>query len=209
MNGFLVRSDGTWLGTLWLPPFAVQRGQFHCLHVTGPLHDLQEQDRLANALTGAVHVAGLHVAGHVLYAKQPVYRSGIFGLLPRPRIESWLRRTGGMTPAATHGVCSRLRLEPSRRLSELAGNPKTMLALEAAWARRAEAVVFTTGGWCDPSGCRTVLDAVKARLGDCAAIHLSFADIHGKWHCREDYPDAVHLTLERRDVVSNTQLTPR
>ena len=100
-----------------------------------------------------------------------------------------------MSHDQARAVLQRIGLDGDWPITSLAGNPRTLLGLEAAWARGADAIVFQTSGWCDPSGVRAAYAAVAGRLAYCPAIHLScvsFQDGRPHWDC---FPGAVCIQL--------------
>jgi hypothetical protein len=87
-------------------------------------------------------------------------------------------------------------LLPDCPISSLARNPRTLLGLEAAWARGADVVVFSTVG-CDPAGVRAVYDAVAARLHRGAAIQLSYLFLQSRTMRRDCFPGSVCVEVTR------------
>lgn len=160
------------LDGLRLPPFQLHAGEALCLHLP-PLKTWTEREQLVKALAGPDPVEGLTRLGRIIYAEPPQGRGGLCGLWPSPRIVDWLCRRAGLDAAEAREVVTRLGLSETRRVSHVAMNPRTLLGLEAAYARGAEVVLFSTAG-CDPLGTRAAFEMVLARLHRCSAIHLSY-----------------------------------
>lgn len=193
----LLACTGSQVGQIRLPPFELHSGQFLCLHVPGPLHSHKEEAQLVAALTGNKPAPGLVVHGRIEHARQPTGNRWPWRLFVHsPLCSSWLRRAGQLPQPQADTIVAGLGLAPHWRILNVSGNLRTFLALEATWARRADAVIFTLCGWCDPRGWRWVQTGVTARLDTCAAIHLCFQDTNGHW-CENLLPQARCISLER------------
>jgi hypothetical protein len=180
MQPIRIACDGAQIGPLRLPPFQLKTGEAVTLLLPRPFPE-HAQEHLLQALTRAGSVPGIQHFGRVEWAAPAVAPRGWLALwrqgrLTQPRPVDWLRANANLSGAEADTVVGRLGLNPRWRLSELAMNPRTLLGLEAAWARGAEVVVFQTSG-CDPAGVREVFAAVASRLQKCSAIYLS----HGFW----------------------------
>jgi hypothetical protein len=179
MERLLVACEGITVGSLQVPPFELRAGRLVCLHVPGPA-DSADQFHLVQALTGARPLPGLRLFGRVEAAMPPTQPAGLLGLFRRlPRAATWLSRSAGIPAAEAEAIVARLVQATDERVGQLPighlpMNPRTLLGLEAAWARGADAIVFTTVG-IDPRGYRLVFEAVSSRLPRCAAIRLSYA----------------------------------
>lgn len=204
----LLTSVGGPVGQLHLPPFQLHESEWICLHVPGPLQSHREERQLVETITGTLPSPGLQVQGRIIHAQQPIGRGGFWqALFPSPYCRDWLARAGGISRSEAAATVARLGLSPSWRISHVAGNTRTFLALEAAWGRQAEVVVFRTGGWCDPRGLMMVHELVCSRLDRCSVVHLSFPDIHGEWHCQPFFPRARCVSLERRTELESPTLS--
>jgi hypothetical protein len=173
MDNLLLSSDGAAVGGLWLPPFRLHRGESACLHIPG-LACGEQEERVLCGLSGADTISGIRVLGRVEYAAPATSRAGLLGLFRRPYPVDWLRRTARLNPGDARGIVAKLDLKPEWRVCNLPGTPRSLLGLEAAWARGADVVVFSCVGL-DPCGRQAMFDAVRTRLGSCAAIYLSYA----------------------------------
>ena len=172
MDNLLLSCDGAAVGGQWLPPFRLHAGESVCLHVPGPAWG-EDEERLLRVLTGAEKVPGVRVSGRVEYACPATGRTGFLGLVRQPYPVDWLRRTAGVTPGDAERIVARLGLKPQWRVCNLPGTPRVLLGLEAVWARGADAVIFSCIGL-DPLGRQAMFDAVRLRLGPCAAVFLSY-----------------------------------
>jgi hypothetical protein len=193
MERTLITCGGSVVGSLRLPAFTLKTRGFVCLHLPGAV-DSEGSRRVAQVLAGERTAAGLEVTARVCRAAPPTQRAGLLGLVRRPRAVDWLRRSGHLTRAQAEAVVTRLvhaadgRVE-HLRVGQLPGTPRVLLGLEAAWARAAEVVLFTTAGL-DPLGRRMVYQAVAARLPQCAAVHFSHEyTTQGRWE-RDCYEGA-------------------
>lgn len=164
--------EGVLLDGLQLPPFQLHAGEALCLHLPR-LKTWSERAQFVKALAGPDPVEGLTRLGRIIYAEPPEGHGGLRGLWPSPRVVDWLRRRAGMDAAIAQEVVTRLGLSETWRVSHMAMNPRTLLGLEAAYARGAEVILFTTVG-CDPLGTKAAFDTVLARLERCSAIYLSY-----------------------------------
>lgn len=177
-----IECDGIQVGSLWVPPFDLVAGQLLCLHLPVP-HWSPDQEMLVEFLISGQAVPGLRRHGRVVHAAGPTStRAGLLGGFRQLRPDEWLRREAGISRPGAEAIVQRLQLPPTTLLCRLAGNPRLLLALEAAWARGAEAVVFTTAG-CDPLGVRAAYAAVESHLKECAAIHYSARFTNGSRDC--------------------------
>jgi hypothetical protein len=194
MKDLRVACTGAQVGTVIVPPFSLRLGQLVCLHLPHPAPDGFE-DALLRVLTGRRPAAGLRLFGRVA-AAAPAQddRIGLFRLLRPLRARRWLRQRSGMSEPEAGAALSRIGLDRDWPLTHLAGNPKTLLGLEAAWAGGAETILFWTN-WCDPSGARAVYAAVASRLATCPAIHLSRLRFQDGRPTRDCFPGAACVEL--------------
>lgn len=163
--------EGVPIGPLYLPPFQLREREMLCLHLP-ELLDPKDEKRLEQALTGQPRQAGLNVHSRVLIARPAIKRNGLSGWFSRPTLRDWLAKNGAMTRSQISGVLSRWDLSPTWRIDQIAGNSRTQLRLELAWAKGAEVVVFSTYGL-DPLGVEKVFERVAEQSDRCAAIYLS------------------------------------
>jgi hypothetical protein len=101
-----------------------------------------------------------------------------------------------MRLADAQRIVAGLGLRPELRVSNLPGTPRALLGLEAVWARGADGVIFSCAGL-DPCGRQAMFDAVRARLGSCAAIYLSHVYTTQGHYERDHLPGASCLDLTK------------
>jgi hypothetical protein len=76
-------------------------------------------------------------------------------------------------------MLEQLAIPGNTRVSELPGDLRTRIALEAAWARGAEVIGFTTLGL-NPV---PIYRAVESKLAGCPALHLSYPGLNAERVC--------------------------
>lgn len=199
-----VSCDGCAVGRLTVPPFRLHAGAAVCLHLPGPVYS-KDWHALVQVLTGAQPLPSVRQFGRVQWAEPASTPTTVLGLLRQGRLTplrpvDWLQRVAGLSAADSTSVVARLDLRPEWRLSQLAGNPRALLGLEAIWAQRADAVVFHTVG-CDPSGVKRVFEAVAAHLAECPAIYLSSWFWQDGGQQRDHFPGATCLDITQSTNV--------
>jgi hypothetical protein len=199
MNPVRLSCQGVTVGRINLPPFELRIGELVCLHMPCLAYS-EEEKQIVQVLTGDRTVSGLRLFGRILPAFAPVFRAGFLDFWFHPSAMTWLRQTAGITREEAEAILIRLGIHPDLRLCYLSGNPKALLGLEAAWARGAEGIVFTTVG-CNR---QTLYAAVAAQLQHCPALHLSYAYITNRRQERYCFPGAscIELTWESQPVGS-------
>jgi hypothetical protein len=195
MDQLLIASQGFRLGWGWFPPFLLHTGESVCLHVPGPAWGDDERD-LLGVLTGMADLPEVRVLGRVEHARPAMGRPRLLGLIREPYPVDWLRRQVGVSRDAAERITARLHLKPEWRLDNLAGTPRTLLGLEAVWARGADALIFSTVGL-DPLGRQTVFDAVRSHLGTCAAIYLAYPYTTESRNERDHLPGATCVDMAK------------
>jgi hypothetical protein len=154
----------------------------------------EEENQLIQVLIGKRPVPGLQLHGRVEHAYPPSGRTGLLGILRPLRSVDWLRRSAGVSLAEANAIVARLGLNPAWRLDQLAGTPKTLLGLEAAWARGAEVVVFSAAGL-DPLGTQQAFREVASKLDHGAAVYLSYSFLQNGQEKRECFPGGACIEL--------------
>jgi len=192
MKDHCLSCEGVTIASIQIPPFKLRHGDFICLHMPC-LSDSQEAEEIAQTLSGQRLVPGLHVYCPVSRVYPAIVRASIFNLL-YPRAATWLRKAAKVSPAVAEASVARLGIRKDCMLAQLSGVPKAMLGLEAAWLSGATVVLFTTIGIGGP-GLDDLYAAVTARLGQSAAIHLSYAHWTNGQLERDCYPGATCLEL--------------
>jgi hypothetical protein len=179
-------------GQLTIPPFNLRQGQALCLQIPYPV-GAGVQEQLYQLLMGFRPNPGLQLLTDVRWVSAcgiPVRRSLLDllrdSLLPSPRAVDWLRRTGSMSYDQAAIVVTRLGFQANCRMNRLAGTPKTLLGLEAAWGSGAQVLVLSVSGL-DPLGRQAVFSAAAKQLNHCAVLHLAYPC----WFQGEVYQDAV------------------
>jgi hypothetical protein len=159
------------LGSLYLPPFELKCGQLVCLHL--PAQATADKNELIRVLTGIQESPAISRFGKVCWVERPATPTGPKEWLHRQRIGEWLARVGNLPACEAQANLMRLGIDSDTPVRTLSWNPRTLVGLEAAWARSAEVIVFDTVGN-DLSGMEAVYQAVSSRLERCAALHLSY-----------------------------------
>jgi hypothetical protein len=195
MSTLRVSCAGVTVASLSIPAFQLNTGQ--AVNLLLPRSAFFE---LIPVLTGQQVVSGFQVFGRSIWAEPASHPRNIFTLLRHGRIRQptpaeWLRgRATHYSRVEAEAVVARLGLRPQWRLCQLAGNPRMLLGLEAAWAQGADIVVFGTVG-CDPRGVQLVFDAVASRLGQCAVIYLSTVYVSNGAEGRNLFPGASSVDV--------------
>jgi hypothetical protein len=179
MNPICLISEGTRLGEIDVPAFELRRGDALCLHVPSLIREAT-QYRLIQALTGELPVPEISPLCCILYAEPARHRRlGLFQLFRPMRITDWLQYKAGISFREAEQLREEGRLilkdsdfEQDWEVCRLAGDPKAVLGLQAAWALGAEAVIFSLIGL-GPWARDKIHEAVCARLDRCPAIELN------------------------------------
>jgi hypothetical protein len=138
-----------------------------------PCLSYSEEERLViQLLTGELSDPNISHNGRIFLADAPICRAGLFGFFRWPRVGAWLQKKAGISAPEAQAIATRLGLH-SDQVCRLPGNPRAQLGLEAAWARKADVLIFSTVGL-DPLGRKSLFEAVLLRIDRCPAIHLSF-----------------------------------
>jgi hypothetical protein len=201
MDSVKLACHGVKVGPYFLPPFCLHAAEAVCLHV--PFRSFSgEEKEFIKVLTGTVPIAGLELHGLASWADSVSLAKRRFRFLFRePTVAEWLHQTAGFTRDEALGFTERLGWRADWRVSALAGTHRTLLALELAYARGCEVILFSTSGL-DPTGIRTAHELVSSRLARCAAVQFSHTDIHQRrWDCLQDrgdvFPRATCLEVQR------------
>ena len=194
MADVLISCAGVRTKALTIPPFVLRTGEAVCMHLPSPLADDAEAD-LIRVLTGARPAQGYCPSGRILAALPAFDDSKALWRLLRPtRAAEWLRRRTRLSQGQAVAAIRRMGLDPEQPLNRLAGNPRLLLGLEAAWAGGADAIVFGTAG-CDPCGVQAAFTAAAARLRTCGAIYLSRLIFQDGRLLRDHFPGATCVEL--------------
>jgi len=171
MNPTRISCKGIQVDTVQIPPFQLREGELICVHMPSPaLSELEKQ--IIDLLIGKR--SGLQLSGRVTWIDPPTWTRGLLGLFYQPRAVTWLRKVTRISHGEALQIVERLGLRHEWRISQLSWDERSLLGLEAAWANRAETIVFSTVG-CSFSGRRAIYEAVLSHIDQCPAIHLSYA----------------------------------
>ncbi len=195
MNAIRLSCPGIDTGPFWIPSFQLRTGDLVCLHIPGPIYYAEEETQIIRILTGKR--PGLEQFGRTCWVDPPTCQMGLIGLFYQPRPVTWLRKTARISREQAETITTRLGLRPEWRNCQLGGNPRALLALEAAWALGAETVIFSTSG-CDPLGCQALYDAVLSKIHQCPAVHLSHEFWTNGRRMRDCHPKARCIELTRQ-----------
>jgi hypothetical protein len=200
MSTLRLECDGVTIASVTVPPFRLHQGEVLCLHTPVEVFSAAEE-QMAAALTGERPVPGIHLHGRAEWARPPHgARYGLAGLFRPVKVVDWLCRSAGVTAAEAERITRRLGLPADARLSQLPGTPRNLLALEAAWARGAEVLLFSDVAL-DPLGSRATFEAVARLRERCAALYLSHLYYTQGRLERQCFPQARCLELSRRPAA--------
>jgi hypothetical protein len=128
-------------------------------------------DGLLPALTGAVHVPGLHLCATIRYLERPIPRRRWWGPLRNPTAREWLIADNGLDPAQAATILGQLGLPPQTRTGLLGWNERTMLALETCLVLPPDVLVIDTMGN-DAVGAQRVFERLASRPRGLALVYL-------------------------------------
>jgi hypothetical protein len=199
MERLVLTCTGASVGSLWVPPLQLRLGELLCFHMPG-MPWSPDQNHLVAALAGLKPVAGLEPRGHIAWVEPPSAPKGLLQMLIKhPRAADWLRQNGGLSRDASAAIVA--RLDPivdgriaKNRIGSVPWEGRMLLALEAAWARNPDAIVFTTVGAAGLPAL-TIFKAIAPRLSNCAAIHLCYAQASGAGMEHTCFPGARCIPL--------------
>lgn len=197
MPSLLLSNDGFPIGSLLVPAFPLRVGECVCLHLPETMTS-PEVEQLIQHLTGVISSANVHLFGSVRWAA-PLRnrRFGLFGLFRPMRVADWLSQVAGAAPMQAHRILQQLHpWERASRIERLAGTPRTLLSVEAAWLSGADVVVFTTAGL-DPLGREAVYEAASSHFHHGGAIHLSFPFLQNEQRMRHCFEATLCFELAR------------
>lgn len=173
MESVCYACQGFRVGALAVPSMALHVGELVCLHLPF-LQSEAEQQELIRLLTGVRRSPAVRCFGRVVWAEPAAAQGGFLPhLFNRQSAVAWLCHAAGISRSEAKAIADRLGIEHRAQVEQLPMNQRNLLGIEAAWARRANVILFTTAG-CDLEGVHATYEAVLARLSDRAAIHLSY-----------------------------------
>jgi hypothetical protein len=174
-----VTCDGLIIGRCRVPSFEARAGEL--IKVEFP-HDRVAEQRELLSLLSARHPRGpIRVAGKVVVVEKPRSRWEFVEMFHRQTALEWLCKRTGLPqeeamPWLQADRCpwlERSRVTPDAPIAYMAGTPRKLMGVQAAFAMRADVVLFDTEGL-DPLGIRDTLTAVAAQLGNSSAIYLTW-----------------------------------
>ena len=166
----LLTCRGWRLGNCYVPSFEVRAGEL--VRIQFPNRADVPRDEFQQALCSAGDCSAVQSTGIVIANECPVPRSRWRQIFHEQRAGEWFRERTGVSLAVSQSYLERVGLDPNTPLCHLAGNPRKLLAIQAAHALHCDVLIFDTDG-IDPLGMRSVLKAVVDQLGDSAAIYLA------------------------------------
>lgn len=200
MRRTLLSCEGITVGSLMIPRFQLNVGDFVCLHLPDPASGTAE-NAVVRALMGKSRIPGLAVFGRIELPPVPLGRGGLLGLLPQPKATAWLQRAAGIAADEAMATVTRLGIRPEWRIDRFSGTQQVLLGLEACWGQGPDAIVFHTTAL-DHLGRNAVFAAVSSHLDNTAAIHLSYAyETQGR---RERLCPAGALCIPARNLADPT-----
>ena len=181
MNSLLLRSREIQFDHWLLPAFELRRREAVCIHF--PREPLAEFSRIKAELVEILigRRSGCTLFGDIVHANPAQPRRAIFGFFRRDRVSKYLARKG-IAKNTTLDILKRVGLQHDPYLDTYAGNTRLILGLEAAWAKRPAAILFSTST-ADGMGSQRAFQAVHDHLPECAAIHLSPMFTNGERDC--------------------------
>jgi hypothetical protein len=162
--------DGLLIGQFWLPPFEVCAGEFIKLELPNSFRTPWQQ--VLDALRAPCADGPIRASGKVIVAEWPRRRSPLLEVFRWERNIEWFCKQTGLTRTEALPWLERVGLPPDVPMCSQAGNPKKLLAIQTAFARQADVIVFDVAG-IDIPGMRSAVAAVAEQLGDSAAICLA------------------------------------
>jgi len=200
MSGVVMECRGFQAGNLLVPSFELGLGSAICLHLP------DGHGSTASLVSGLSH-PNPAIQLPVRFARWPTHlRRGLLGFFREVRVVDWLCREASIDPSNALAIMARIPLSADSKLARLAGTPRVLLAIEAAYARGTQALIFTTGGL-DPQGKDAVFSLVNRNLDRCAALYLSTPfSCNGLWD-RSHFPGAKCLDVAPVLTTSHLERT--
>ena len=201
----LLECDGIFLDELFIPAFRLKTGEVLCWTLPGPI-DWEWEELLVRRLTGS-HSESVRLFGKVFMVDPWTWSvKGFWQRLRsrfhRPLVVNKLAKEAGITKDQAGILAQRHGVSTKDRLWGISQNPRVLLALEIAWARRADVVVFSTSG-CDPIGIRAIYHEIQAHLQHIAAIELCYPTWTQGRTVRICFPGATCLEITKQTPESS------
>lgn len=170
MTTLRLSCTGFRLGRLSVPAFQLCESEVVCLHIAAGCDT--EQEELTRLLSFGRDTSHLSFFGTVAWAERPMPQRGVLWRWRNPTIMDWLTRSAGVSHDQALEILRRWNEGPEKKIGLVQCNPRTWIALDAAFTRGTDIVVFDTSGN-DPIGIRIAYDLVASRLSAHAVIHVS------------------------------------
>lgn len=192
MADIRIDNQGFCIGRWDFPPFKLRCGE--CVTLCLPKEAPSEEERIVACLTGMELVPGLNVHTKVLFAKPASIPSGWRRWIRNPTPFTWLQKNTTLSDDAIGSFLHEYKMDRNIPLSHLAGNPRMLLGLKAAYAREPEVVVFSTQGL-DPMGVREAFRMVNNHLPQCSAIYLAWPFFCQGQELHDFFPGSIGVTV--------------
>jgi hypothetical protein len=181
--------EGFNLANYRMPAFEVRAGELVKLEL--PNEYAFPHRELLRLLSAPAHQKHVRAAGKVMVVEWIRTRPPFLEIFHRQRASEWLCRRTGLPPSQAMGWLKRVGLQPDVPLASFAGaTPRRLLAIQAAFALKADIIIFDTEGL-DPPGVGRTVSAIHHQLGDAAAVCLTWFDEV----CIRDIPFAAVHTV--------------
>jgi hypothetical protein len=180
------------IGRWHFPVFAARGGE--CVSLCFPKEASVDADRIIACLTGAEPVPGLKLHTTVLFAKPASSPTGWRRWFQDPTPFAWLKKNTSLSEDAIRSFLLSHKMNRRIPVSQYAGTPRTLLGLQAAYARRPGVVVFSTSGL-DPLGVRETFRVVADKLLECAAIYLAWPYVSQGQEQHNLFPGSMRITV--------------
>ena len=192
MDGHFVDSRGFHVGRWFFPPFSVRHGESISLEL--PQEATAHHNEIIATLTGSKPVTGLSLRSEVVFVESATVPSGWRRWFHNPTPFDWLRENTTLSENAIQSILDEHQMNRRVPLSCYAANPRLILGLYAAYARKPAVIVFATAGL-DPRGIQTVFRIVSEHLTECAAIYLTWPfESQGQEH-RSVFPGSLSVSV--------------
>jgi hypothetical protein len=155
-----------------LPPLEFAPGRIVCLHVPRGRH--HEKDAIIDQLVQFAY----RQAKTAIVCARPALRSRLRERLWPQTSVDWLATNAHISRGEAVKLIAASDIPVARALCANAGTPQTFLGILVAAAHRPDLVIYDTSGL-DPLGCAAIHYYVRSIGTEFAAVHLSFAKVHG------------------------------
>lgn len=161
--------DGMTIDRYFIPPFAVNRGEAVRLQFPSERNGVAAKYRFRDLLLSSSNA--IHPSGTIEVPANPQPGIALLELFHKRTAVEWLRRHAKLSIREAENLLDKVEIGPDTPLCTLAGTPRMLIGIQAAFAAKPAVLVFDTAGL-DPLGVQRVLKAVQEQLGDAAAVQL-------------------------------------